>query len=71
MYNNLDPYRNIRLRTDSSINHRGARGAGLKLIVFDRNLALNSDAAQHYEYSRTSITRTPIARLPWLIRTRF
>ena len=25
----------------------------------------------HVNYSRTSIARTPMARLPWLIRTRF
>ena len=24
-----------------------------------------------YEYSQPSIARTPMARLPWLIRTRF
>ena len=24
-----------------------------------------------YKYSRTSMARTPMARLPWLIRTRF
>ena len=27
--------------------------------------------ARKYKYSQTSITRTPVSRLPWLTRTRF
>ena len=43
----------------------------LLLVLLDWNLALNSDAARSYKCSKTSMTRTPMARLPWLIRTRF
>ena len=56
--------------------------AKFKLVLFDRNPALDSDAAlkglalstpdqvlgcQRYTV-KTSVTRTPMARLPWMIR---
>ena len=30
-----------------------------------------NDGSEFVDYSRTSIARTPMARLPWLIQTRF
>ena len=56
-------------------------GAYFCLILLNVSLFVNLDGDEREEgallfgffvmYSRTSIARTPMARLPWLIRTRF
>ena len=51
---------------------RGQEGHELLVsLCSDHSIIKGREAQARHKYSKTSIARIPIARLPWLIRTRF
>ena len=42
-----------------------------KVCLFCAGIDLDKVLEASFNYSRTSMARTPMARLPWLIQTRF